>query len=90
MKYFAVYLIIVNIAAFVVWCTDKHYAKISHRRISEKALFMWAIVGGSIGAIAAMQMVRHKTKHIQFVIGLPVILILQIVGLFFLIKYIYA
>lgn len=88
MKLLFYYLIAVNIAAFIVWCLDKYYAKISHRRIPEKVLFLWAIIGGSLGAITAMQTVRHKTKHLQFVIGLPLILIVQIIILYFGFRYI--
>ena len=47
-------------------------------RIPEKTLFLSAILGGSIGAIAGMQLFRHKTKHRTFVIGMPVILSVQI------------
>lgn len=75
--YLEIYLTIVNIATFVVWCLDKHFAKSNHRRISEKALFLWAIAGGSLGSLCAMHMIRHKTRHWYFVIGIPIILILQ-------------
>lgn len=73
-----IYLIVINIAAFVVMGIDKIKAKKHMWRIPEKTLFALAISGGSIGAIAGMYIFRHKTKHIKFIMGMPVILILQI------------
>ena len=58
---------------------DKSKAKAGKWRIKERTLFISALIGGSIGANAGMQVFRHKTKHIQFVIGMPAILILHIV-----------
>ena len=78
--------IIINIIAFIVWCLDKYYAKAGKRRVSEKALFLWAIWGGSIGSLIAMHSVRHKTRHWYFVIGIPLILIVQAALTIFLIK----
>ena len=73
-----IYLIIINFTAFIIWCLDKHYAIVKHRRISEKALFTLALLGGSFGSLCAMQLVRHKTRHRYFKIGIPLLLLLQI------------
>lgn len=78
MKYFAIYLIIINAVAFLLMLTDKQKAKKRQWRIPEKVLFGSAIIGGSIGAILGMYTFRHKTKHTSFVVGMPVILILQV------------
>ena len=85
-----VYLLIVNlIALFLMW-RDKRLAKKENaRRIPEKTLFLSALLGGSVGAIAGMQLFRHKTKHWYFVVGMPVILLAQIalaVSLFVLLQ----
>lgn len=72
------YLLIVNIIAFAMMGIDKRRAKRGAWRISEKALFISALIGGSIGAICGMQFFRHKTKHWYFKYGMPVILILQL------------
>ena len=72
------YLIIVNLAAFALMGIDKSKAKRGAWRIPEKVLFLSAIIGGSIGANLGMQVFRHKTKHKSFVIGMPLILLLQI------------
>ena len=83
-----IYLIIVNIIAFCMMGIDKSKAKKKKWRIPEKSLFLSAILGGSIGANAGMQVFRHKTKHMTFVIGMPVILILQVaLGIFLYIKF---
>lgn len=77
MKYFILYLVIVNAAAFALMLIDKKKAQKGAWRISEAALMTAAAIGGSIGAIAGMRIFRHKTKHPKFYIGLPVILVLH-------------
>lgn len=78
LKYFIIYLIIINIIAFIAMYIDKKRAKIGKWRIKEYTLFILALIGGSIGAIAGMYTFRHKTKKARFVIGFPAILIIQI------------
>lgn len=56
---------------------DKYFAKNNMYRISEKNLFIIAIIGGSLGSILGMYRFRHKTKHIKFTRGIPLILFLQ-------------
>ena len=73
-----VYLVIINLTAFVLMGVDKRRAIKRLWRIPEKTLFMAAILGGSIGAILGMRMLHHKTKHLSFVFGLPAILFLQL------------
>lgn len=73
-----IYLIIVNLAAFLLMGIDKSKAKRGAWRIPEMVLFLSAIIGGSIGANLGMQIFRHKTKHKSFAIGMPLILVLQI------------
>ena len=81
MKYFAIYLIIVNAVAFLLMLSDKRKAKKKQWRIPEKVLFGSAIIGGSIGAILGMYTFRHKTKHTSFTVGMPIILAPQIIAL---------
>lgn len=73
-----IYLIAINIAAFCLMGIDKRRAQRHQWRISEKTLFLTAILGGSLGGILGMRLFRHKTKHWYFKYGLPGILILQI------------
>ena len=58
---------------------DKQKAKKHKWRISENTLILISILGGSIGSIIGMQLFRHKTKHVKFKLGLPIILIMQII-----------
>ena len=81
MKYlplFICYLLLINFIAFLLMGIDKNKARHKKWRIPEKTLFLSAILGGSVGSILGMQLFRHKTKHTSFVVGMPCILILQI------------
>ena len=72
------YLVVMNIVGIAVMGIDKSKAKRGAWRIKEVTLFGVSIIGGSIGTLLGMYMFRHKTKHIYFVIGMPLILILHI------------
>lgn len=76
---FIIYLVIINIVAFLAMWIDKQKAKKGKWRISETALFILAILGGSIGGMIGMYTFRHKTKKPRFTIGFPVILISEII-----------
>ena len=78
-KNFIIYLIIINLITFLAMFIDKKKAEQSKWRISEKALFILAIFGGSVGGIAGMYIFRHKTKKKYFVIGFHAILIIEII-----------
>ena len=79
MKYLLLYLLLVNAAAFVLMLADKQKARKRKWRIPEATLMGTAALGGSIGALAGMYLVRHKTQHLKFTLGIPVILAAQIV-----------
>ena len=78
MKFILIYLLIVNAAGFLLMLVDKFKAKKNLWRIPEATLMGAALIGGSIGCLAGMYTVRHKTKHIKFVVGIPLILAAQI------------
>ena len=80
------YLIIVNAAGFLLMLVDKLKAKRKAWRTPESTLIGVAALGGSIGAIAGMYCFRHKTRHIKFTLGLPLILGIQIVLILFLLR----
>ena len=80
------YLVVMNIVGIAVMGIDKSKAKRGAWRIKEATLFGVSIIGGSIGTLLGMYMFRHKTKHIYFVIGMPLILILLIALTVFLFK----
>lgn len=76
-RFFILYLILINVTAFLLMGIDKRRA-VGHKwRIPEKTLFLSAWMLGSIGANLGMQVFRHKTKHKSFVFGMPLILIIQ-------------
>lgn len=79
MKYFLLYLLVINVIAFFVYGIDKRKAKKDKYRIPEKYLFILAAIGGSIGAMGGMKVFRHKTLHASFKYGIPAILTVQIV-----------
>lgn len=77
-----IYLLAINVAAFITYGIDKWKAKKSLWRIRETALLALAVLGGSIGAWLGMRVWHHKTKHKKFKYGIPLILIAQIELLF--------
>ena len=80
---FVIYLIIINIVGFIYMGLDKWKAKRNAWRIPEDTLFAITALGGGIGTIAGMYTFRHKTKKAKFTIGLPAILILEIILLIY-------
>ena len=81
MKILLIYLTVINIAAFAAYGIDKNKAEKHKWRIPEAALLLLAAIGGTIGALAGMLVFHHKTNKPKFVIGLPVILLLQAAAL---------
>ena len=73
-----IYLVIINLIAFLTFGADKRRARRDRRRVRESTLFLLAAIGGSIGALLGMYVFRHKTRHWYFCVGIPAILILQI------------
>ena len=71
------YLLLINLMGFVLMGLDKRRARKGRWRISERALFLPAVLGGTVGAIAGMRFFHHKTKHWYFRYGLPALLLLQ-------------
>ena len=80
------YLVIINIVTFVVYGIDKWKAKRGNWRISEATLLMLAAIGGTIGALLGMKVWHHKTMHLKFKYGLPLILLAQIALIYLIIR----
>ena len=72
-----VYLILINVFATIICIFDKLSARHGGRRISEKSLILISVLGGSIFMYFTMKIIRHKTKHNKFMIGLPLIILTQ-------------
>ena len=78
MKYFLLYLLLINAVGFALMLIDKWKAKHNRWRIKEATLMTVAALGGSVGSLIGMYTVRHKTRHIKFTVGIPLILLVQI------------
>ena len=82
MKFIFVYIVFTNILLFTLMAIDKQKAKLRQWRISEKTLFILALIGGSIGGILGIYTFRHKTKHLKFTLGFPIIFLFQLISIF--------
>ena len=80
-----IYLLIVNAVSFLLMLVDKRKARKKLWRIPEATLLLCAAIGGSIGSLAGMYTFRHKTRHLKFTLGIPVMLFLQILAVFLLV-----
>ena len=78
-KNIIIYLLCINLLAFLAMWWDKRKAQKGEWRISEAGLFTLVLLGGGFGGIAGMYVFRHKTKKLKFTIGFPTILITEIV-----------
>lgn len=78
MQYLIAYLIIINAAGFLLMLIDKQKARRKAWRIPEATLIGVAIVGGSVGSLLGIYTFRHKTRHPKFTVGIPLILVCQI------------
>jgi len=74
-----VYLILINAAGLIFMYADKQFAKKRSRRLSERFLLLTALLGGSVGVFLGMGIFRHKTKHVLFTLGVPLIIAAQVI-----------
>lgn len=74
----AVYIVVITLVGFLIMGIDKRKAIKDKWRIPEKTLFIVAAIGGSLGCIAGMLTFHHKTKKWYFMLGMPLILIIQL------------
>lgn len=72
-----IYLVAANIVGFVLMGADKSKARRGAWRIPEKTFFIVSLLGGSLGTFLGMMIFRHKTRHWYFILGIPLIMILQ-------------
>ena len=82
MKLFIIYLLLINTFAFTIMYIDKQKAIKKKWRIKESFLISISAIGGTIGMLFGMNIFRHKTKHIKFKVGIPIILFAQIALLY--------
>ncbi|MFB1080465.1 DUF1294 domain-containing protein [Jeotgalibacillus sp. JSM ZJ347] len=74
---FLIYYFILSLVGFISMKVDKKRARNDEYRISEKTLWMIAMMGGALGSWAGMNVFRHKTKHMTFRVVMPIIVILH-------------
>ena len=72
------YVVLMSLIAFAAFGLDKYKAKSNRWRIRERTLFLFALLGGGIGAFLGMKVFHHKTLHKQFAIGIPAIMVVQL------------
>lgn len=78
------YLAIINAVAIAAYGWDKLCAIRKWWRVPELMLLGLAAIGGSVGALVVMKLFHHKTLHLKFKYGVPLILALQVAGLVYL------
>jgi uncharacterized membrane protein YsdA (DUF1294 family) len=77
------YLIMINLVSAAATISDKRRARNRMRRVSENTLLLLAALGGSPAMLLTMLLIRHKTRHLKFMLGIPVIMLLQAAALWF-------
>lgn len=88
-KIFLIYLIAVNIISVFITIFDKRAAVKGQRRVPEKTLLLFSVIGGSVGMYLTMRAIHHKTLHAKFMIGIPAIFLVQCAAVFLLCKYVF-
>lgn len=83
MRYLLYWCLTLSLADFVLMGADKRRARREKWRVPEKWFFLLALLGGSPGAILGMYAFRHKTRRWYFKWGLPAILLLQLLALWY-------
>ncbi|HEX3031213.1 MAG TPA: DUF1294 domain-containing protein [Bacillota bacterium] len=78
MQLLRIFFVILNIGGLFLMAYDKYRAKRGQWRVQEKTLFGVAACGGALGIWAGMAIFRHKTRHISFLVGIPLIIAFQV------------
>lgn len=78
MIYLAIYLAVISLVAIIMTVSDKRRARQHRWRISEAALLLVSALGGSVAMLITMLVIHHKTKHLKFMLGIPLIIVAQI------------
>ena len=82
--YIGIYLAAVSLFGIGLTARDKSAAKTGSWRVKERTLLFVSVIGGSVAMLMTMCLIRHKTKHAKFMIGIPAIIILQIAAVLFI------
>lgn len=87
MKFLIIYLILINLIAVIVTVHDNAAAVKGNRRVKERTLLLISALGGSPAMLLTMLLIRHKTRKAKFMVGIPLIMILQAVIVFLVLRY---
>ena len=87
MKFLIIYLILINLIAVIVTVHDKAAAVNGNWRVKERTLLLLSALGGSPAMLLTMLLIRHKTRKAKFMVGIPLIMILQAVIVFLVLRY---
>lgn len=79
--------LVISLIAAIITIFDKQSAKSKSWRVPEKTLLLISVLGGSAAMLAIMLLIHHKTRHIKFMLGIPFIIILQCIAIYFAFKY---
>lgn len=94
MEIFIIYICIISLISIIVTVCDKYFAIHRKWRVRESTLLILSALGGSVAMYITMyitmQLIRHKTRHIKFMLGIPIIFIIQLIILFFVWRMIYV
>lgn len=74
----AIYLAVISLVAIIMTVSDKRRARQHRWRISEAVLLLVSALGGSVAMLLTMLLIHHKTKHLKFMLGIPLIIVAQI------------
>lgn len=84
LNYLSYYFILINVISFILFANDKQRAEKKRWRIPEAWLFFVSLIGGSLGGLLSMNIMKHKTRKVKFTIGMPILLIINFIGWFYL------
>ena len=84
LKIFLGYIAVISLVSVIVCIYDKKISKKNkvELRVPERNLLIFSALGGSVAMFVTMLLIRHKTKHVKFMLGIPIIIILQAAAIF--------
>lgn len=87
MNYLILYLLIINLLAFLFYRSDKKKSIKGHFRIKENTLLTFPLIGGGVGSLLAMKIYRHKTQKRKFTWGVPGLTLISILIIYFMVQF---
>jgi len=78
-----VYFGLISLASMVVTICDKVRSRKGQWRVSENTLLILSALGGSVAMYLTMHIIRHKTRHIKFMVGIPIIILFQLIAVWY-------